>query len=225
MDKKRTLWDRITGANVFIANEDKFYNPFKARIGNSIHLDILDFRGVFYTIKSIDVINRNTGVLMADYHLEAGVSTAGKPVPDDKKTLILRGVPRDGNVGESKIDFRIVALAPFFECGWDEDSRTGIMEGVNDPAGEFVINPGTVDEKKYWRLQGLKHAETATVSVIKDADNDVASHTIEMWGYSRTTQDEAKQDVNEYLYVQKDAKTRWLEIFIGREIPPERINV
>lgn len=224
-DKKRTLWDRVTGANVYIANEDKFHNPFKARIGNSIHLDTLDYRGVFYTLTSLEVIDRSTSVLMADYRLTAAVSTAGKSVPDDKKNLLLRAVPRDGTSGPSKIDFRIVVLTSFFECGWDDDSRLGIMEGVNDPAGEFVINPGTADEKKYWRLQGLKTAEAATVSVVKDADSDVKTHRIEMWGYSRTTQDEAKQDVNEYLYVQKDVTNKWLTIYLGREIPPERINV
>ena len=224
-DKRRTLWDRLTGANVFIANEDKYHNPFKARIGNSIHLDTLDYRGVFYTLKKIGIMDRHTGVPMTDYLLEAAVATAGKPIPDNKKTLMLRTVPRDGTSGPSKIDFRIVALTSFFDCTWDDESRPGIMEGVNDPAGEFVINAGTADEKKYWRLQGLKSAENVSVKIIQDADSDVVVKDIEMWGFSRTTQDEVKQEVNEYLYVQKDAENGWLEIFVGKEIPPERINV
>jgi len=224
-DKTRTLWDRLTGANVFIPNEDKFHNPFKARIGNSIHLDTLDYRGVFYTLKKLDVLDRNTSVPMADYHLEAGVSTAGKTISNDKQTLILRTVPRSGESGQGKIDFRIVVLSLYYECAWDDESREGLMEGVNDPAGEFVINAGTTDEKKYWRLGGLKSAENVSINSVKDADGDVESQNIEMWGFSRTTEDEAKQEVNEYLYVQKDTSSGWLQVFIGKEVPPERINV
>lgn len=225
VDKRRTLWDRLTGANVFIPNEDKFHNPFKARIGNSIQLDTLDFRGVFYTVKKLDVLDRNTGVPMADYHLEAGVSMAGKAIAEEKKKLILRTVPRSGESGNSKIDFRIVVLSLYYECAWDDENRAGLMEGVNDPAGEFVIDAGTEAEKKYWRLGGLKSAEDVSIQSVKDADGDAESQNIEMWGFSRTTEDEAKQEVNEYLYVQKDTSSGWLQVFIGKEVPPERINV
>ena len=222
-DKKRTLWDRLTGANVFIANEDKYHNPLKVRIGNSIHLDLLGYRDVFYTVKQFAVFDRNTGVPLTDYRLEATVSA--KPVPDDKKLLFLRTVPRSGDSGASKIDFRIVMLAPYYECAWDDESIAGIMEGVNDPAGEFVIDAGTPGEKKYWRLQDLKTAENVAVTTIKDADGDAGQMQLEMWGFSRTTEDEAKQEVNEYLYVQKDSQSGWLQILTGQEIPPERINV
>ena len=224
-DKRRTLWDRLTGANVFIANEDKFHNPFKVRIGNTLHIDTLDYRGPMYTVKKFEVVDRNTSVPMADYHLTASAMMGGKSISEEKKTLLLRTVPREGTGGKSKIDFRIVALSLYFECAWDDESRVGIMEGVNDPAGEFVINAGTTDERKFWRLGGLKHAEEATITSVQDADGDVGKQHVEIWGFSRTTQDEAKQEVNEYLYVQKDTDTGWLQIFTGKEIPPERINV
>lgn len=224
-DKRRTLWDRLTGANVFIANEDKYHNPFKARIGNTIHIDTLDFRGPMYTVKRLDVLDRSTGVNMADYHLTAGVSMAGKAVPDDKKNLLLRTVPRDGSTGKSKIDFRIVAMSLYYECAWDDENRPGLMEGVTDPAGEFVIDAGTPTERKYWRLQGLKQAENVTITSVKDADGDTETQSLEMWGFSRTTEDEAKQEINEYLYVQKDTGSGWLQVFIGQEVPPERINI
>ncbi len=225
VDKRRTLWDRITGANVFVPNEEKVHNPFKAKIGSSFHLDLLDYRGVFYTLQQLDVVDCGTGVLMADYHLDSGASQSGKNIADNKRNLILRSVPRDGTTASGKINFRIVALSLYFQCGHDDESYTGIMEGVNDPAGEFVINAGTTDEKRYWRLYGLKTSETANVTTVKDTDGDVGLKRIEMWGFSRTTEDEAKQEVNEYLYVQKDSSNGWMEIFIGQEIPPERINV
>lgn len=224
-DKRRTLWDRISGANQFVPNEEKVHNPFKAKIGSNFHLDTLKYRGVFYNLKRLEVLDRGTGVLMADYVIEAGVSTAGKPVPDENKSLILRTVPRDGDTGGKKIDFRIVALSKFYECAWDDESREGLMEGVNDPGGIFAIDAGTENERKFWRLQGLKTAEKVNVTVVKDSESDVVLKRLELWGFSRTTQDEAKQDVNEYLYVQKDSTSGWLEVFIGREIPPERINV
>lgn len=227
-EKGRTLWDRLSGQNVPVANEDKYHNPFKARIGNTFHLDILDHRKLFYRLKSIEVIDRGTGVPMADYRVEA------QPFGEnDKKVLLLRTVPREGKAGKGKIDFRIVALSTYFECGNDDtDSVKGIMQGVNDPAGEFVINPGTPEEQKYWRLQGLKKAENATVTILKDddgdnkvQDNEIESKGIEVWGYSRTTHNEAKEEVNEYLYVQRDRQTGWIEILTGTEIPPERIIV
>jgi hypothetical protein len=224
-DKRRTLWDRLTGANVFIANEDKYHNPFKVRIGNTLHIDTLDYRGPMYSVKKFEVIDRATSVTMTDYHLTVGSFMGGKAISDEKKNLLLRTVPRDGTGGKSKIDFRIVALSLYYECAWDDESRAGIMEGVSDPAGEFVINAGTTDERKFWRLGGLKNSESATITTVQDADSDVLQHRIEMWGFSRTTQDEAKQDVNEYLYVQKDTGSGWLQIFIGKEVPPERINV
>ena len=224
-DKRRTLFDRITGANKFVANEEKVHNPFKVKIGTNFHLDTLKFRGAFYNVKRLEVLDRGTGVLMADYVLEAGVSTAGKVLTEENKSLILRTVPRDGETGKNKIDFRIIVLSKYYECAWDDESRPGLMEGVTDPAGEFVINANTEDERKFWRLQGLKTAENVNVTVVKDSEGDVELKRLELWGFSRTTQDEAHQEVNEYLYVQKDCATGWLEVFIGREVPPERINV
>ena len=227
-EQGRTLWDRLTGANKPVANEDKYHNPFKARVGNTFHLDILDHRKLFYTLKSFEVIDRGTGVLMTDYRLEA------KPFGESEaKTLLLRTVPREGKTGASKIDFRIVALQPFFECGHDDtESYSGIMEGVNDRAGEFVINAGTTDERRFWRLQSLKSSEHATVTILKDdsgdgvvQDEEIETKLIEVWGFSRTTLNEAKEEVNEYLYVQKDKSSGWIEILIGTEIPPERIIV
>src|ERR1700753_201698 len=87
VDKRRTLLDRITGANKFVPNEEKIGNPFKATIGQQFHIDTLDYRGVFYTLKKIESLDRGTGVPMNDYVLEASVSTAGKTVSEEKKNL------------------------------------------------------------------------------------------------------------------------------------------
>lgn len=225
--KGRTLWDRLTGSNVLVVAEEKYHNPLKARIGNTFNLDLLDHRELFYSLKSIDVINRRNGTKLADYRLQA------KPFgTTDTKELVLRTVPRDGKVGKEKIDFRILSLSTYFACGWNDDARGGIMEGVNDPRGEFVINPGTEHEQKYFRLHGLKDPYTATVNILKDDDNngivedeEIETKTVKIWDFSRTTLDEAKQEVNEYLYVQKDEKTGWIEILLGTEVPPERIIV
>lgn len=223
----RTLWERLAGQNKPVANEDKYHNPLKARCGNTFHIDLLDYRQNFYRLTGWDIIDRNTGVLMADYHLETSVYGTG-----DTKSLTLRTVPRSGKTGAGKLDYQIVALTLFYECGWNDDSRTGIMDGVNDKAGEFVINAGTADERKYWRLNGLKSLENATVTSLKDdsgdgiiQDQEITTSNIEMWGFSRTTVDEAGQEVNEYLYVQKESDTGWLRILIGQEISPEHIIV
>ena len=134
----RTLWERLRGQNLPVPNEEKYNNPFKARIGNTFHLDTLEHSGDFYILKSIEVYDRGTGVPMVDYRLEA------RPFGSDEvKTLILRTVPRDGVSGKDKLDFRILALTPYYSCGWQDDVRKEIMQGVNDPAGEFAINPGT----------------------------------------------------------------------------------
>lgn len=223
----RTLWDRLTGSNIMVVAEDKYHNPLKARIGNTFNLDLLDHRELFYALKAIEVINRRSGTKLADYRLQA------KPFgTTDTKELVLRTVPRDGKVGKEKIDFRILSLSTYFSCGWNDDARGGIMEGVNDPRGEFVINPGTEQEQKYFRLHGLKDPYAATVNILKDDDNngivedeEIETKTMKIWDYSRTTLDEAKQEMNEYLYVQKDEKTGWIDILIGTEVPPERIIV
>lgn len=225
-EKGRTLWDRLTGANKPIPNEDKYSNPFKARIGNSFHLDILGQRGVFWTLKSIEVIDRGTTTI-TDYRLES------KPFgSSDNQTLLLRVLPRDGKTGVNKIDFRIVALSPYYQCGWNDDARPGIMEGVNDPAGEFVINANTPDERKFWRLHGLKDPYSCNVTILEDdsgdgvvQDEEIKHLNMEMWDFSRTTLDVAQQEYDEYLYVQKNTQTGWLEVLTGTEIPPERINI
>lgn len=226
MAEGRTLWDRLTGANKPVLNEQKHWNPFKVRIGCTLHIDMLDYREAFYTVGSLEILDRGLGrALMADYRLVGKL--ASKP-----ESLILRTVPREGKGGSSKLDFRIIALNLFFECGWDDEARPGIMEGVNDKDGEFAINAGSPDERKYWRMHGLKGPEKATVKILEDdngngvvEDSEIKTRRIEQWAFSRTTIDEANQEVDEYLYVEKDTNTGWLQILIGREIPPERIIV
>ncbi len=224
---KRTLWDRLSGQNAFVPNEKKYHNPFDARIGNTLHLDILEHRGIFFVIKAIEEINRGTGVMMADYHI------AGKKFGESEdRTLILRTVPRDGKCGKEKVDFRIVALTEFFSCGWDDDARPQIMEGCNDNAGEFVINPNTIAEQKYWRIGDRRQPyENVKITSLKDDDGNgivedckIETRRMDYWDFSRTTQD-AGGEFNEYLFVQKDRDTGYITILMGREIPPERINI
>ncbi len=223
MDKKRTLWERATGANAPappVPNETKVYNPLNAKIGATVQLDVLDHRGTFYRLAALDEIDRHTNIPMTDYCLTVSLTPT-----NDQTPVWLRAVPFGVPWTPGKHDCRLIALSVFFECGWDDAARPGIMEGVKDPAGEFVINPDTPETKKYWRLHGLKTSETATVSNVRTSDGPIVTCQMEMWGYSRITQDEAKQDVTEYLYVQKDSKTGWLTVLVGQEIPPERVLV
>lgn len=224
---KRTLWNRLVGTNLFVPNEKKYYNPFDARIGNTLHIDVVEHRGIFFAVKAIEVIDRGTGVKIADYQIE------GKKLDEsESRKLTLRTVPREGKTGKDKVDFRIVGLTEFFSCGWDDAASAEIVQGCEDPAGEFVINPLTEDERKFWRIGDRKRAyEYVLVTTLKDddgngvvEDSEIAKREIDMWDYSRTTQDPGGE-YNEYLYVQKDRASGWLQILTGREIPPERINI
>lgn len=216
----QSLLHRLFGREEPISNERKVYNPLRAKIGDSFSINRLDYRGKFYVFTSLVVLDRGTGVLLADYNCNDGDSS-----------LLLRTVPR-GAVVKDKLDIRILILSYFYECSWDDELRAGIMQGVSDPSGEFVINAGTADEKRYWRLYGLKDPQHVKATTYKDVngngivdDNEVKTKELLMWAFSRVTEDEAKQEVTEYLYVEKDEETGWLEIYTGVEVPPECIFI
>jgi hypothetical protein len=145
--------------------------------------------------------------------------------------LVLRIFPKDLGGGEMEFDYVICRLHD--ELGADHkdfrDLMAALLEREDDNTGKFVEFD---DESKditatYWRAKGV-HAPHGCKSVsFRPHGKGLAAarrHRLKLWDFSRETTTEGGNKVNEFVFVEQDAKTSYVEIYKGIEINPERIS-
>jgi hypothetical protein len=225
MAGERSLWERLTGKNAPVSAEQRYYNPFGLTMGHRFRIDFLGLRETLFQLVALEEWDRGTQP-MADYRLSRREFNG-----EETRTYVLRAVPREGAPVGNRLPFVVVGLEPFYECPADDSAVAGLLQGVNDPAGEFVVNPGSHDEKRYRRVGGPSKPPTqARATLLKDRDGDgfindreLTSRRVEYWDFLRPASDKKEGNYDEYLVVQRDLTTGGFEVLIGPEIPPERI--
>lgn len=189
-------------------HETNVYNPLKAKVGSSVHIDLLDFRGRNLFVKEVREMAVGNDKF-TDLVLEA------KDTKGDL-TCRLRLVPGAD----------AVLLTLLEEMGYSEDFHNI----VKDESGKFnVEEPDRVDE--YWRVRDVKSSHSAVVTTMQDDDgsgkvddHEVKTERIEFWDYSRLTQIEGVQK-EEFVFVEMNSDNGWFQIWRGAQVNPESIRV
>ena len=224
MAKGKTLWEMLT-EKFSGPVEFKFYNPLKARIGNSVTIDTLELRDYNFFLREIREYQRSIGgqeFLFSDYVLLA------RPLQGDDIWVRLRLNPVDDAKRVAGLTHHILLLQLCEEMAYNEDFY-GV---VTDTTGKFqVLQEGQVTEE-YWRIHDVTSAYKARVSVVQDVNNDnkvemdeVGKQDLEYWDYWREIKDEAGQPVTEFLFIEMDGNNGWFQLWKGREFDPERVLV
>jgi hypothetical protein len=194
-------------------------NPFNARIGSSVQLDVLDFREHTFFVKSIREINRPIGTenyQLVDYQLLA------RPVDKEDVEAYLRLIPVEKTGNKKDLTHHCILLKKYDELGFDQ----GFRDLLDDP--EFVTEVDGVETGRYWRINDLKTPYKCTLKVIDEKNEKATSvSTIGclLWDYWRDHPDEAGQPTKEYLFVEMEEDNGYFTILLGEEINAENVTV
>jgi hypothetical protein len=224
MAKGKTLWEMLTGK--FIGpTELKYYNPLKARIGNAVQINEIDWKDNSFFLKEIREYKRRAGgqqFLSVDYILLC------RPLHGEDIWVRLRLNPVDDPTRVAGLTHNVLLLRLDDELAYDE----GLHNVVRDSTKKFqVLENGQVAEE-YWRINDVGDSYTAKVAVLRDVNNDgtvdedeVDHIEIEYWDYWREIKDIAGQPLTQYLFVEMNKDNGWFQIWKGQEIDPAKVMV
>lgn len=224
MTRGRTLWeillDKISGPS-----ELRYYNPLKARIGVSVTIDTVELRDLNFFLQEIREYRRRIGpqeFTFVDYSLLA------RPLKGDDVALRLRLNPVANRTHSAGRDYHVLMLRLDDEFEYSADFE----KLLNDKSGLFQIRQDDVVKEEFERLHGLKTPFKATVSYLRDINqnhhierDEIDTLELKYWDFSRQVKDEAGQPFEEYLFVEMDGETGWIQIWRGVEMDPTKILV
>jgi hypothetical protein len=221
MARGRTLWEMWTGKKQPPV-EDRFFNPMKAKIGSIVTIDEIDLKQLDFVVKEIREYKRTIEgkeFLFADYVLHA------QPLKGEAVVLRLRVNPTGQADGGPTHNVLMLLLDD--EMGYDKDFH-GV---VTDTTKKIEVTDKNVTET-YFRINDLQSSYKATVSVVRDANQDgkveedeVETLQLEYWDYWRETPDEAGTPTTQFLFVEMDTGSGWFQLWRGEEINLQRVAI
>lgn len=222
MAKGRTLWEILIGKKETPV-EQQFFNPMQARIGSTVVIDALDYRGTTFLVRVLREYQRTIEgrqFQFADYVL------AARMVDGPEKVIRLRVNPADGS--EAGREHHVLILSLWDEFGYDK----GFLEVVNDPSKRFLLHQDNALVGEFWRIHDVTGCYHAKVSIVKDTDKDgqateeeVERASLDYWDFWRETTDEANNPKTEFVFVEMDKDSGWFQIWRGEEIDSQRVSV
>lgn len=224
MSRGRTLWeillDKFSGPA-----ELRYFNPLKARIGVSVTIDTVELRDLNFFLQEIREYRRRVGpkeFTFVDYSLLA------RPLHGDDVSVRLRLNPVSDPQRSAGKEYNVLMLRLDDEMEYSKEFE----ELLNDKSGLFQIREDDVVKEEFARMYGLKSPYKATVSYLRDINQDhqierdeIDTLELKYWDYSRQITDEAGQPVEEYLFVEMDGETGWIQIWRGSEMDPQKVIV
>jgi hypothetical protein len=223
----QTLFQRFVYGREIV--ENNYFNPAKAKIGNSFSVDAIDMIGCIFSLREIWEYKRSmNGIDMTfgDYIL------LSRPIGKDDVWLRVRFMP----TGDDETPYKVLILTKYDEMPFckelDEACRCG--------SGEFIItNNDTGEQETFWRLlmngstsKRVLESYDAAISIVKDVNGDgivesseVQKKEVEYWDYSRDTKNEAGHVCREYLFIEYDKEYRTQTMWRGTEIDPQNVTV
>lgn len=217
----KTLWEMLVerlrggGNGAGIA----FANPLDLRVGSPVavaHANGPDFADYDFTVQEIREYNRriqNQEFRFTDYVLR-GVNTRTVDA-DDVLAARLRVVPNQAGAHDSLL------LRLYDEFEFAEDflavvkDTTGLFKITDDPSGV---------EATYSRVNDLRESYQAAVLVVaetipdgKGAPGKVSPAKVEYWDYCREVDIGAGNTAQEFLFVEMNSDSGWIQIWRGRE--------
>ncbi len=224
MTRGRTLWeillDKFSGPS-----ELHYYNPLKARIGVSVTIDTVEMRDLNFFLQEIREYKRRIGpqeFTFVDYSLLA------RPLHGDDVSMRLRLNPIADPQKAGGREYNVLMLRLDDEMEYAADFE----KLLNDKTGLFQIRQDGVVKEEFQRMYGLKTPYQATVSYLRDVNQDhrierdeIDTLELKYWDFSRQIKDEAGQPLEEYLFVEMDGQTGWIQIWCGCELDPRKVVV
>lgn len=224
MAKGKTLWEMLTD-KLLGPVESKVYNPLRAKVGNAMMIDTIEWRDFNFFVRQIAEYRRRIGgkdFLFVDYVLLA------RPLNADDVLVELRLNPVDDPENYGGMTHHALLLRLDDEFAYSEDFH----KVLTDDTGKFqVLEDGIVTEE-FFRLNDVQQAYKAQVTVIADFNKDkrldrgeVRKHRLEYWDYVREVKDEAGQPKREYLFIEMATRDGWFQIWRGSEIDAQKVLV
>lgn len=224
MSRGRTLWeillDKFSGPA-----ELRYFNPLKARIGVSVTIDTVELRELNFFLQEIREYKRRVGpteFTFVDYSLLA------RPLHGEDVAVRLRLNPVADPQRSGGKEYNVLMLRLDDEMEYSKEFEMLL----NDQSGLFQIREDDVVKEEFTRLFGLKSPYRATVSYLRDINqnhhverDEIDTLELKYWDYSRQIADEAGQPVEEYLFVEMDGETGWIQIWRGSEMDPRKVIV
>jgi len=211
------------------AEEQKVFNPIGAKIGGSITVDALDYRGLNFFVKEI----REYSVNMAGKnHRFVDYILLARPLGKPDMWVRLRLVP-DRN-SDTRLTHKAMVLHLYDEFEYNEDFKQGVLE---DESKKFVVDddkndgdPSNDTHDEYWRVNDVGISYSAKYLAMQDENNDgkidqdeIARGNIDFWDYSRLT-DIDGVETEQYMFVEMDKKSGWFQLWQGTQVSPENVD-
>jgi hypothetical protein len=224
MTRGRTLWEILLDKFGGPA-EMRYFNPLKARIGVSVTIDTVELRDLNFFLQEIREYRRHIGpqeFTFVDYSLLA------RPLKGDDVAIRLRINPIADKARSAGKDYNVLMLRLEDEMEYSKEFE----KLLNDKSGLFQIREDDEVKEEFSRMYGLKSPYKATVSYLRDINQDhkierdeIDTLELKYWDYSRQITDEAGQPLAEYLFVEMDGETGWIQIWRGVEMDPNKVIV
>jgi hypothetical protein len=220
-NKGKTLWemlcDRVHGSGNGAGVA--FANPLDLRVGSALPVAYSngpEYAGYDFTVGEIREYNRRIGgqeYRFTDYVLR-GVNTKSMDANDAMPARV-RVVPNQAGANDS------VLLRLYDEFEFSED----FLAVVKDTTGIFKITEDkTGAEESYSRINELRDSYEAAVLVVaettadgKGAPGKVSPAKIEYWDYWRDADIGGGKTAKEFVFVEMNSDTGWIQIWRGRE--------
>ena len=221
-DKKgKTLWemlcDRVHGSGNGAGVA--FANPLDLCVGSALPVAYSngpEYAGYDFAVQEIREYNRRIEgqeYRFTDYVLR-GVSTKSMDANDAMPARV-RVVPNQAGANDS------VLLRLYDEFEFSED----FLAVVKDTTGIFKITEDkTGAEESYSRINDLRDSNDAAVLVVaettadgKGAPGKVSLAKIEYWDYWRDADIGGGKTAKEFVFVELNSDTGWIQIWRGRE--------
>jgi hypothetical protein len=225
MARGRTLWEMLVD-KVRGPTELRYYNPLKARVGNSLMISELDLKEHNFFVREIREYRRSIGgreFIFTDYTL------LSRPIEGDDVWVRIRLLPMENDPDtKSGLTHHVLVLRLYDELPYNED----FYKVVTDTTKKFeVIEEGRVTEE-FWRVNDVQDSYQAEVAVLKDTDqnnqvdrDEVEKVKVEYWDYWREVKDEGGQSAREYLFVEMDRDNGYFQLWKGRETDTHQVYV
>jgi hypothetical protein len=224
MTRGRTLWeillDKFSGPA-----ELRYFNPLKARIGVSVTIDTVELRDLNFFLQEIREYRRRIGpqeFTFVDYSLLA------RPLHGDDVAIRLRLNPVPDKQRSAGKEYNVLMLSLEDEMEYSKEFE----KLLNDKSGLFQIREDGEVKEEFTRMYGLKTPYKATVSYLRDINqnhkverDEIDTLELKYWDYSRQIADQAGQSVEEYLFVEMDGETGWIQMWRGTEMDPNKVMV
>lgn len=201
----------------------KVQNPFFAKIGSSVLLDVMDYRDMTFFVKEIKEVTRTIGTQQFPF---VDYSLLSRPLGKDDVFIKLRLMPIvNAQKGHVDLTHNVLLLSKYDEMPFNQ----GLRDTLN--ANDFVVSDNQgVEIAKYWRINDVKNSYHASLKIVNEENDNnpdamFLRDGIEYWDYWREHPDEAGQIVKEYLFVEMETDNGYFTIWKGEEINANRVDV